>query len=77
MPTRHAVFCARAGAGKTYSLSSIQPNNIGMMPRAAAELFAHIGRDVGHMYTVTMSYVQIYMEMLQARFIGPCHPVRR
>ena len=25
------------GAGKTYSLSSIQPNNIGMMPRAAAE----------------------------------------
>ena len=53
------------GAGKTYSLSSIQPNNIGMMPRAAAELFAHIGRDAGHMYTVTMSYVQIYMEMLQ------------
>ena len=36
-----------------------------MMPRAAAELFTHIGRDAGHMYTVTMSYVQIYMEMLQ------------
>ena len=58
-------LAASAGAGKTYSLSSIQPNNIGMMPRAAAELFTHIGRDVGHMYTVTMSYVQIYMEMLQ------------
>ena len=58
--------CA-AGAGKTYSLSSIQPDNIGMMPRAASELFAHIGRDPQHMYTVTMSYVQIYMEMLQAR----------
>ena len=57
----------RTGAGKTYSLSSIQPNNIGMMPRAASELFTHIGRDAGHMYIVTMSYVQIYMEMLQVR----------
>lgn len=57
------------GAGKTYSLSSIQPENIGMMPRAAAELFAHVARDPGHMYTITMSYLQIYMELLQAR--GP------
>ena len=38
-----------------------------MMPRAAAELFAHITRDASHLYTVTMSYVQIYMELLQAR----------
>jgi hypothetical protein len=37
-----------------------------MMPRAASELFAHIGRDAHHMYVVTMSYIQIYMEMLQA-----------
>jgi len=64
-PDRDQTLSAGTGAGKTYSLSSIQPNNIGMMPRAAAELFTHIGRDVGHMYTVTMSYVQIYMEMLQ------------
>ena len=44
-----------------------------MMPRAASELFAHIGRDPLHMYTVTMSYIQIYMEMLQASCQTPLH----
>ncbi len=66
MPGAHTETRCLAGAGKTYSLSSIQPDNIGMMPRAASELFAHIGRDAHHMYVVTMSYIQIYMEMLQA-----------
>ncbi|DBB04859.1 TPA: hypothetical protein ACH3X3_010146 [Trebouxia sp. C0006] len=55
----------QTGAGKTYTLSSIQPEAIGMIPRAAAEIFAHISTDVLNEYTVFMSYIQIYMEMIQ------------
>ena len=55
----------QTGAGKTYTLSSIQPEAIGMIPRAAAEIFAHISTDVVNEYTVFMSYIQIYMEMIQ------------
>ena len=36
-----------------------------MMPRAVAELFAHAERDLEHHYSFTMSYAQIYMELLQ------------
>ncbi len=57
----------QTGAGKTYTLSSIQPEAIGMIPRAAAEIFAHISTDVLNEYTVFMSYIQIYMEMIQVR----------
>lgn len=56
----------QTGAGKTYTLSSIQPEAIGMIPRAAAEVFAHIAADALNEYTVFMSYIQIYMEMIQA-----------
>jgi len=58
----------QTGAGKTYTLSSIQPEAIGMIPRVAAEIFAHISTDVLNEYTVFMSYIQIYMEMIQ---VGP------
>ncbi len=58
----------QTGAGKTYTLSSIQPEAIGMIPRAAAEIFAHISTDVLNEYTVFMSYIQIYMEIIQ---VGP------
>ena len=57
----------QTGAGKTYTLSSIQPDAIGMMPRAAAEVFSDIANDAVHEYSVTMSYIQIYMELIQAR----------
>lgn len=55
----------QTGAGKTYSLSSIAADAIGMIPRAAAEIFAHVEQDAGHEYTVYMSYVQLYMELIQ------------
>ncbi|KDD73142.1 kinesin, partial [Helicosporidium sp. ATCC 50920] len=35
----------QTGAGKTYTLSSMSQNSIGMIPRAAAELFAALARD--------------------------------
>lgn len=55
----------QTGAGKTYTLSSVAPDQIGMMPRAAATVFSEIAHDNSHSYTVTMSYIQIYMELLQ------------
>jgi len=55
----------QTGAGKTHTLSSIEPNNIGMMPRAAAEIFVQANNDPSHEYMVLMSYVQIYMELIQ------------
>lgn len=58
----------QTGAGKTYTLSSIQPEAIGMIPRAASEVFAHTAADALNEYTVFMSYIQIYMEMIQV----PC-----
>lgn len=36
-----------------------------MMPRAAANLFNEIHADSSHTYNVVMSYVQIYMELIQ------------
>ena len=59
----------RSGAGKTYTLSSIQPDALGMIARAAAEVFAHIAADVLNEYTVFMSYIQIYMEMIQLHIV--------
>lgn len=56
----------QTGAGKTYTLSSVQSaDNIGMMPRAAAEIFSEIAADSSHIYNVMMGYVQIYMELIQ------------
>ena len=55
----------QTGAGKTYTLSSIQPDAIGMIPRAAAEVFASIAGDPANEYSVFMSYIQIYMELIQ------------
>lgn len=55
----------QTGAGKTHTLSSIKPDAIGMIPRAAAEVFSAIAADPGHEYSVALSYVQIYMELIQ------------
>ena len=55
----------QTGAGKTFTLSSIKPDAIGMIPRAAAEVFAAIAADPAHEYSVALSYVQIYMELIQ------------
>ena len=61
----------QTGAGKTFTLSSIQPDAIGMMPRAAAEVFNAVAADPLHEYAVFMSYIQIYMELIQASNFKP------
>jgi len=63
-------FCARSfasygqtGAGKTHTLSSIEPEAVGIIPRAAQDLF---GRDHGDAdVVVKLSYLQIYCEQIQ------------
>ena len=40
-----------------------------MMPRSAAAIFNGIKADPAHHYTVHMSYMQIYMEMIQVRAV--------
>ncbi|GAB4821469.1 hypothetical protein N2152v2_008515 [Parachlorella kessleri] len=41
----------QTGAGKTFTLSSIKPDAIGMIPRAAAEVFSAIAQDAVHEYS--------------------------
>ena len=55
----------QTGAGKTHTLSSISEHNIGVIPRAVAEIFQRSASDFSSTYTIHMSYVQLYMEMLQ------------
>ncbi|KAF5829167.1 P-loop containing nucleoside triphosphate hydrolase protein [Dunaliella salina] len=55
----------QTGAGKTYTLGNIQPQAIGMIPRCAAEIFYQASSDPFHSYSVSMSYIQIYMELIQ------------
>lgn len=55
----------QTGAGKTFTLSSIKPDAIGMVPRAAAEIFSSMATDKSHEYTIYLSYIQIYMELIQ------------
>lgn len=54
-----------AGAGKTYTLGNTALSAIGMIPRAVAEIFSKAKDDPFHVYTVSMSYIQIYMELIQ------------
>lgn len=55
----------QTGAGKTHTLSSVAPETIGAVPRAAAEVFAGVQRGGEDVHAVYMSYVQIYMELIQ------------
>jgi hypothetical protein len=55
----------QTGAGKTYTLASMEADNVGMTPRALADIFNKAAVDVVHSYKVYMSYVQIYMEVIK------------
>eukprot|EP01018_Ginkgo_biloba_P025344 Gb_35282 [translate_table: standard] len=61
----------QTGAGKTYTLSAMVIDKYGvqtaegMVPRSAADIFARVAEDKDHEYHVSMSYIQIYMEIIQ------------
>ena len=52
----------QTGAGKTHTLSSIKPECIGIIPRAAQDIFQKISPDIDE---VRLSYLQIYCEQIQ------------
>ncbi|GFH09761.1 kinesin motor domain-containing protein, partial [Haematococcus lacustris] len=44
---------------------NIEPQAIGVIPRCVAEIFKKAAADPFHAYAVSMSYIQIYMELIQ------------
>lgn len=50
----------QTGAGKTYTMANDAPEAVGLIPRAAQHLFA--ATDASQAWSITMSYIQIYME---------------
>jgi len=53
----------QTGAGKTHTLSSIRTESIGVIPRAAQQIFGTASIENG--YRVRLSYLQIYCEQIQ------------
>ena len=53
----------QTGAGKTHTLSSIRTESIGIIPRAAQQVFGEASIENG--YRVRLSYLQIYCEQIQ------------
>eukprot|EP00736_Rhodelphis_marinus_P006336 Rmarinus@m.14630 len=56
------IAYGQTGTGKTHTLACDVPHMEGISPRAVAEIFAHVDSDAQHEYTVSINYVQIYME---------------
>jgi hypothetical protein len=52
----------QTGAGKTHTLGSIKPESIGIIPRAAQDIFQQTDPTE---YDVRLSYLQIYCEQIQ------------
>jgi len=54
----------QTGTGKTHTISCQKPGEEGIIPRALDYIFRKIEADEAHTYTVSMSYIQIYMEQV-------------
>ncbi|KAG9397062.1 Kinesin motor domain [Carpediemonas membranifera] len=55
----------QTGTGKTFTLSNHTPGQEGVISRAMVRLFETADRDPDHDYEITVSYIQIYREMVQ------------
>lgn len=66
------VLCyGQTGAGKTYTLGSLDSEAIGMIPRALGEIFSSAAADSSHSYSLHLSYLQIYNESIQDLLVDP------
>lgn len=54
----------QTGSGKTYTLSNDVPPNLGVMQQSFQEVWKRISKDTEYDYTCTVSYVQLYNEIL-------------
>jgi len=59
----------QTGSGKTYSMFGGDDASMGIVPRSIAQVFQTVNADETHDYTVSLSYVQIYCEMLTDLFV--------
>eukprot|EP00758_Cryptobia_borreli_P005523 Tbor_TRINITY_DN4912_c0_g1::TRINITY_DN4912_c0_g1_i1::g.9864::m.9864 len=54
----------QTGSGKTFTVSNEQQDNPGVLQQALFEVWSRINNDKQHEYKVTLSYVQLYKEVL-------------
>lgn len=60
----------QTGTGKTYTmgiLERVRTERAGIIPRALAQVFSHVSSHPDSTWTVTMSFLQIYLETIQVR----------
>ena len=74
-----AIFAyGQTGTGKTYTmgiLDELQVASMGIVPRALSHVFGHIEGDQGCTWTVTVSFLQIYLENVQDLLSPPSNAV--
>lgn len=54
----------QTGSGKTFTISNEDPKNLGVLQQAVAEIWDTIAKDTKYTYRCTLSYVQLYNEIL-------------
>ncbi|KAF8286145.1 kinesin [Trypanosoma cruzi cruzi] len=54
----------QTGSGKTYTMSNDDPKNLGMMQQGLHDVWNRIRNDTEHDYSCSVSYVQLYNEIL-------------
>jgi len=62
MSSSFIILCPQ---GKTYSLSSLEPDHMGVIPRTMSLLFEKIAQDAEYEWLVEISYLQIYLEAVR------------
>lgn len=58
----------QTGTGKTYTmgiLERVRTERAGIIPRSLAHIFSHVSSHPDSTWTVTMSFLQIYLETIQ------------
>ncbi|KAG5874663.1 hypothetical protein JTB14_012945 [Gonioctena quinquepunctata] len=55
----------QTGTGKTYTMEGAEEEDIGIVPRAFEQIWAHIDRKTGVEFLVSVRYLEIYMEEIR------------
>ncbi|KAL0221011.1 hypothetical protein RCL1_000865 [Eukaryota sp. TZLM3-RCL] len=55
----------QTGTGKTHTLANFDPENAGIIPRVLEHIFTAAQQDQEHEINVSLSYLQLYMEVFQ------------
>lgn len=55
----------QTGTGKTYTMEGRSGDEMGIIPRAFEQIWAHIDRKTGVEFLVSVRYLEIYMEEIR------------